>query len=214
MDSNTFKLLQEQDWEAIGKELVVFAVRRAWIYTWRDGGDWELAAGKTIEDLVQDVIVRTIEGVRKWDPQKGPLIPWLKDQIRSVMDHLYHSAAHQHEVAIPESDDDEQFLEKVEYQASSIESSGTAELSDPEEVLLEREVEEAAKEQMERRANMIFNAVSGEPELEEVVEAIINGCEPKPRYLAAEIGVPVEDIYNRRKRIRRRVSKLMKGEDS
>ncbi len=80
--------------------------------------------------------------------------------------------------------------------------------------MLEREVEEAAKEQMERRANMIFNAVSGEPELEEVVEAIINGCEPKPRYLAAEIGVPVEDIYNRRKRIRRRVSKLMKGEDS
>ena len=55
------------------------------------------------------------------------------------------------------------------------------------------------------RVNALFQAVSGEQELEEVLEAIMNGCEPKPRYLAAELGVPVEDINNRLKRLRRRV---------
>ena len=214
LDQKTFRLLQNQDWKAIGKELVAYAVRRAWIYKWRDGGNRELAAGKTVEDLVQDVMVKTIEGVRKWDPDRGPLRPWLRAQLRSVMDHLYYSGPHYYEVAILEGDDDEELSDRVVYHASKVSTLATTGSSSPEEVLLEKEAEEKAKEQIEQRINLLFQAVSGEPELEEVLEAIMNGCEPKPRHLAAEIGVPVEDVYNRRKRIRRRVSKLMEKEDS
>jgi predicted transcriptional regulator len=39
------------------------------------------------------------------------------------------------------------------------------------------------------------------------MNAILNGCEPKPRYLAAELGVSFEDINNRLKRLRRRAMK-------
>jgi len=214
LDQKTFRLLQNQDWKAIGKELVAYAERRAWIYKWRDGGNWGLAAGKTVEDLAQDVIVKTIEGVRKWDPDRGPLRPWLRAQLRSVMNHLYHSWSHYYEVAILEGDEDEELSDRVVYHASKVSTLATTGSSSPEEVLLEREAEKEAKERIEQRVNVLFQAVSGEPELEEVFEAIINGCEPKPRHLAAEIDVPVEDIYNRRKRIRRRVSKLIEKEDS
>lgn len=218
MDPKTFKLLQEQDWKAIGKELVAFAAWRAWGYQWRHGGNWDLAAGKTVEDLVQDVIVKTIEGVRKWDPDKGELRPWLRAQLRSVMDHLYRSGPHSYETAIPESDDsdaDEGLIGNVQYRASTAASlvvMGSS-VPEPQEVLLAKEAEEEARKRIERRVNELFQAVSEDRELEEVVEAVLNDCEPKARYLADELGVPVEDIYNRLRRLRRRASKLMKGED-
>ncbi len=57
------------------------------------------------------------------------------------------------------------------------------------------------------RANELFQAVSGEQELEEVLEAVMNGCAHTPRHLAAELDVPIQDINNRLKRIRRRALK-------
>ena len=65
------------------------------------------------------------------------------------------------------------------------------------------------KEKMEWRRAMIAQWAGGIPELEKVVDAVASGCEPKPRHLAMELGVPVEDIYNRMKRLRRRARDLM-----
>lgn len=216
MDPRTYKLLQEQEWDAIGRELVLFAMRQAWNYEWRDGGNWELSAGTTVEDVVQEVIVKTIEGVRKWDPDKGALRPWLMAQVRSVMNHLYYSAPRRYEMAIPENDDDEEAVDRMEYRVIKAEgfgATGTGSFSS-EEALLRREAEKTIKARMEQRTNMLFQAVSGDLELGQMLEVIMNGCEPKPRFLAAELGVPVENIYNRKRRLQRRVAKLMKGENS
>ena len=73
----------------------------------------------------------------------------------------------------------------------------------PEAILLEKEAAAQAAE----RADVVFQAVNDEPELEAVMSAILDGCEPKPRYLAAQLGISVEGINNRLKRLRRRAMK-------
>lgn len=215
MDPKTYRLLQEQDWESIGKELVAYGARLAWIYNWRDGSKWELVAGITVVDLVQEIIEKAIEGRRNWDPNKGDLRPWLKAVLRSDMNHLYHSEEHNNEAAVPESDHSEASdglignVQYREYKAASQVVIGSS-IPEPEKALIEKE----EKERIEQRANEVLLAVDGDQELEEVVEAIINGCEPRPRYLAEEIGVPISNINNRLKRLRRCAAKLMKGADS
>ena len=150
-------------------------------------------AGQSLDDVVQHVIEKTISGKRRWDPAKGPLVPWLKDQVKSVIDALANAAVRRHETQAPEGDSAEEFVE------SPVASRSPS----PEAILLEKE----AAEQVAERADALFQAVNREPELEAVMNAIINGCEPKPRYLAAELGVSVEDINNRLKRLRRRAMK-------
>jgi DNA-directed RNA polymerase specialized sigma24 family protein len=203
LDPKTFKLLQEADWGAIGKELLAFAEWRAGNYRWRHGGNLELAEGKTPEDVVQEVIVKTLSGDRRWDPDKGPLVPWLKDQVRSILDALAKSAAHRYEITIPDGEEEEGSSDRIEYRASKIDILATVGSSGPEELVLEME----AREHKEQEVGALFQAVSGESELEEVLEAIMDGCEPKPQALAAKLGVPVKEINNRVKRLRRRASK-------
>lgn len=130
-------------------------------------------------------------------------MPWLKDQVKSVIDALAKSAPHRRETSVPEGEDGEELIDRVEYRSFEINNLAAARSSDPERIVLEKE----ATEELERKVDTLFQAVDGDPELEEVLNAIISGCEPKPRYLAAELGVPVEDIYNRMKRLRRRALK-------
>ena len=63
-------------------------------YRWRYGNNFELAVGVTVEDIVHEVIEKTMNGTRQWDPDKGELLPWLRDQVKSVMGNLVRSAAH------------------------------------------------------------------------------------------------------------------------
>jgi DNA-directed RNA polymerase specialized sigma24 family protein len=152
-----------------------------------------LAAGQSLEDMVQQIIEKTISGERHWDPAKGPLVPWLKDQVKSVIDTLANAAVRRHETQSAEGGDIEE----------SVAGPSTSRSLSLETILLENE----AAAQMAERVDGLFQAVNDDPELEAVMSAILDGCEPKPRYLAAELGVSVEDINNRLKRLRRRAMK-------
>ena len=152
-----------------------------------------MAAGQSLEDVVQHVIEKTISGERHWDPAKGPLVPWLKYQVKSVIDALANAAVRRHETQSAEGDDVEE----------SVAGPGTSRSLSLEAIVLENE----AAAQMAERVDGLFQAVNNDPELEAVMSAILHGCEPKPRYLAAELGVSVEDINNRLKRLRRRAMK-------
>ena len=193
MDQETFELLREADWGTIRGKLLTYATWQARNYRWYRGENLGLAEGKTVEDVVQGVIVKALSGVRRWDPSKGQLLPWLQAQSRSVIDALAKSASHHREIGILE-----------------VESLAIAQSSDSLEIVLEEE----AKARVWQKVDTLFQAVDGEPELREVLESIMDGCEPRARYLADELRVPVEDIYNRLRRLRRRASKLVEGEDS
>jgi RNA polymerase sigma factor (sigma-70 family) len=189
LDQETNKLRQEQDWETIRRQLLAHATWRAKGYRWRGGRDLELTGGYTVEDVIQEVIAKALSGIRRWDPDRGELLPWLQAQSRSILDALARSAPHRREVSVLD-----------------LEDLASAQAPDPLEALLEQE----AWAQEMQRVDRLFQAVAGEPELEQVLWLIIDGCEPRPRYLALELGVPVAEINNRLKRIRRRALRLDK----
>lgn len=193
MDQKTFTLLKEADWGMVRRQLLIYATWQARNYRWCRGRDGELAEGKTIEDVVQEIIEKAFSGIRRWDPDKGELLPWLQTQSRSIIDALAKSASHRREVSILE-----------------MENLILVQSPDPLEIMIEKE----AKIQIRQQVDTLFLAVDGEPKLRDVLECIMNNCEPKARYLADELGVPVEDIYNRLRRLRRFASKLSEGQDS
>ena len=201
-DTEIFRQLEKEDWGAIGKRLLAFAEWWAGNYQWRRGGESDLAQGKTLVDVIQEVILKTFSRERKWDPEKGELVPWLRDQVKSVIDALAKSAAHRYEVSFPE-EDGEGLDERVLPSLSADSSLAAVSASSPEQIVLEKE----AAEQAEQKVSALFEKHSGEPDLEEMLESIMNGCEPRPRYLAADLGVSVEDVNNRLKRLRRRAQK-------
>jgi DNA-directed RNA polymerase specialized sigma24 family protein len=168
-------------------------------YHWRSGSKAILPKGYEPQDVVQHVIGQAISGQRNWDPEKGELLPWLKDQVKSVVDALAKSAAHRLEIFDRDSGDVdkpasfEAFLEK--HVDPIVKLEGLA----PEEVVLE---EERQKIILAKYA-ALFYAAEDDPELEEIISAVIDGCRLKPRYLAEHLNVPVSDINNRLKRLRR-----------
>jgi DNA-directed RNA polymerase specialized sigma24 family protein len=204
LNPDTFRQLQEANWAVIGKALTTFAHYWADRYQWRRGTSDLLPQGNTIDDIVQRVILKTIEGTRSWDPAKGPLLPRLKDQVKSEIDALAKSAAHTREIPFPRTEDGEELTNSVEQRAVENGILGDPHPPTPETVILAGEEAERVK----KKTNALFEAIEGEEELEVVLEAIINGCEPKARYLAEAIGIPVGDVYNRLKRLRRRANGL------
>jgi DNA-directed RNA polymerase specialized sigma24 family protein len=140
---------------------------------------------------VQEVIVKAWSGIRSWDPNKGQLLPWLQAQSRSITDALANCASHRREVSIPEA-----------------ESFASTQSPDPLEIVLEEE----AKTQIRQKLEVLFQAVDAAPELKEVLETIMNGCQPRPRHIALELGISVREVDNRLKRLRRCALKLAKRE--
>lgn len=203
-NSYIFRRLQEADWEAISKELLAFAKWRADRYHWRSGSAYILPDGYELCDIVQHVIEKTINGDRKWDPDKGELLPWLKDQVKSVIDALANSAPHRREVYFSDIEEESDLTDQEELVAQQIDPSENQDRLTPEEVLLETESEEERRKIVLFKYSALFYAVEGDEELEAVIDAVINGCELKPRFLAQKLNVPVTNINNRLKRLQRK----------
>lgn len=175
---------------------------RAANYRWRTGSNFELALGVTAKDIVQEVIEKTMNGTRQWDPNKGELLPWLMDQIKSVVDNLAESAAHRRELHVLQkkeepTKDDEETLSALNW------ASETQNPTPEEEILKEED-----RKRAETLVGGLFEAVARKPELEAVLEVVMAGCEPKPQPVADELATPVEEIYNRFKRLRRYALKV------
>jgi DNA-directed RNA polymerase specialized sigma24 family protein len=182
VDEKTFRLLQQADWSLVRRKLLTYATWRARHYWWPRGNGLDLAEGTTVEDVAHEVMVKVLEGIRRWDPARGELFPWLQAQSNSIIDALAKSAPHRHEVGL------------LEAEALTVMPS-----SDPLEIVIDEET----KTQRLQRVNALLRMVETEPELREVLEVILDGCEPKPRHLAVKLGVPIADINNRLKRLRR-----------
>lgn len=206
MDDETSRLLSETDWGPVGMELTAHAIGRARNYDWRTGNSWELAMGWTPKDVAQEVITKTLSGHRKWDHRKGPLLPWLKDQVNSVMDALAWSASHRHEYYMPKDDEDSGSIrsQPSALKLSDLAASNTS-LSPEESALREEESKYAAM-----AVNALFAAVDGDAESERVLDLVMGSCELKPRYIAQESNLPVDKVNNSIKRLRRKAIAIRK----
>jgi hypothetical protein len=74
-------------------------------YSWSSGDSKTLPGGRTPEDIAQSIIFKAIDGTRKsYDPNKGSLRTWLRQQADSFIDALAKSATHRHERELPEGE--------------------------------------------------------------------------------------------------------------
>ncbi len=202
LDLETYSLLLKQDWNDIGRQLTAFVVYLAKNWGWRLGEGGELVAGTTAEDIAWEAIQKAVDGRRKWDPKKGEILPWLRDQAKSELDHLLR--AHKREAPVLKRDDSEDLVDKDESYARRSDS-GTAVSPDPEEMVLQ-------KEEIQLREEALFRATDGDRELERLLEAVSECGSCKPQELAAELGIPPQDIYNQLRRLRRRALELLERE--
>ncbi|MFN8469034.1 MAG: sigma factor [Caldilineaceae bacterium] len=191
-----FRRLEQANWDELSRKVLARAIWVAQNKRWhgRQGNvdaTTELVGGVSCEDVVQELIVKTIRGERKWDPDKVELEPWLYSQVRSLVSHLIESAEHAHASIYTD--------EEIESQPNAaVVGSPSARLARSSEVTVLRTMDDAAA------VAAIYDATADDPQLEELVTATLDGCEPKPQALAEELGTNVQDINNRLKRLRRR----------
>jgi len=204
LDPGVFRQLQDADWEGIGKRLVAFAIWRAQMYWGNVTSDTVLPKGKGIEDIVHDVVLKTLHGQRRWNPERGPLEPWLRDQIKSELDALAKSWAAQHEVPVPMDDKGKELWDLATGTGLHADKNQSSDTTDPEELAVEKEQAEMEEAVAGELVTAVYKAAEEDPELVEIIDAVQDGAGLKPRHLAEKLGAPVDEIYNRVRRLRRR----------
>lgn len=199
-DVNAFRLLQEANWHDIGRRLTARVILIA--------GTAHLANGVTARDIAQTVILKTLSQDRKWDPSKGDLMPWLFDQVKSELSNLHTSSAANQE-ALVESDtedgeDTDELSDAVDFRSVDGGLFPDAKPQTPEAIL--------AKDQIvEKQIDIVIQAVDDIEVLKELFDAITTLYSTKAEDLAEQLNVPVEDIYNRLKRLRNRISRVQQN---
>ena len=205
MEADTFKQLQEADWETLGIELAGHAAFRARNLGWRTGNPVELARGLNPVDLAQEAILKVLDGSRRWDPKRGPLLPYLKGVVDSRISQLAESLDNQLQIRLPEGEEGEELGDHLEFHAPRHDHQGwlSQQPSTPERAVVEKRSETA-----DQQIGNLFEAVGDKPDLRMVLEAVMELEDPKPAAIAERLGVPVSDINNRLKRLRRLALKL------
>jgi DNA-directed RNA polymerase specialized sigma24 family protein len=196
LGSDIFKQLREADWATIGVQLTAHSAFRAENLAWRTGNSVDLAKGLNPKDIAAEAIRKVIDGIRKWDPERGALLPFLKGVVDSEISHLAESSDNQLQSRVLADDEEDEMWDRSEFQAPSNDPQGLLhqQQSTPEQVLLEKEAEV--------RISALFDAMTEQADLVDVVDAIME-VGPRPAHIAEHLGLPVTEINNRLKRLRR-----------
>ncbi len=159
-----------------------------------------------MEDVISHIIQSIFEGRRKWDPDEKSLEEWLLNQVDSVMD-WWLKLRENKDLAFEEFE----ITERKENRDANLVRSTELEIvlqygpPDPETLIAKDIDEEEAKEIY----NALFDATADEPELQEIILAMMDMDNPKPSDVAEKLGVAVEDVYNCKKRLKRRLDSVM-----
>jgi DNA-directed RNA polymerase specialized sigma24 family protein len=167
------------EWEDLWKRLKRFTYGYYW---------WLPTKGRglDLDEIIQGAIGDAIEGKRKW-PAGVELVTFLCQIIRSNVSHL---------------------LEK-ESRIVSIEEVSTSRLTTPTSVSPASQQEYADQQHVyQKLCNEIRELVRDDPLLSRMVNMWLENPEMKPRDMACEMGVPIEEIRNAQKRLSRRASNL------
>jgi hypothetical protein len=173
--------LQRVDWADIGVRLTAYATWKARNLRWRTGRTDLLAGGKTPEDIAADAILKVLGGDRVWDPDHGPLLPYLEGVVDSLISHLAESADNRIQERWSEAHD--------------------AADDEPAAVDPEQRIDRLRAALIDDRQQALLA----------IVDAIASHCDPTPQALAQRLGTTVADINNRLKRLRRFALRTVQG---
>ncbi len=201
MNAKKKQLLLDFPWNEHYPRLVAFA---EWLIQGKNWNSGSLPKGQTAESIVQEVIAKTFNEKRNWDPDRGDLLNWLKWVIRSDVSHLAESAANRLDGHLDLADENDYSADgpTIERRQPSLHRLL---VGSPEEAIMEEEKMAEAQEKIDA----LLEASSGHPELEEIVYAIIDGkCNSKPQELSDVLGRPVKEINQNLRALRRRAEKI------
>jgi hypothetical protein len=187
-------LLENADWKDIILKLTHYALQRARVYSWKSGKSDQLLGGKTPEDIAFEAIEKVLSGTRDWNPDKYPnLLTHLQWVVKSDMEHLASSMEHQATGRMPEPGEGEEGYETIPDPSSPT----------PEEDLIAREKEDLE----ERLKGELYAMVKGDEDLETLLLCFDEGID-KPEIIAAQTGWDVSKVYNLKRKLLRKASKL------
>ena len=177
--------LDEHPWDETTARLFRHADNKIRRLIWRGARRGHPPGGVQAGDLVQTVYEKLLSGTRNWNPEKHPdLFEYLKDQVDSEVSNLVRSG------------ENRRLRSEASLPAGALEGSDAP-------------VPEAAlAAEGERLSEEFFlgflDFLKDEPDLQKVVEAIVDGV-GKPADIAHHLGVRFEEIYSRRKKLTRRL---------
>ena len=197
--------MQEFSWADNYPKLIAFADHILQTKSWNMK---VIPKGHTAETIVQDAIDKVVNEQRNWEPDRGPLLMYLKWVIRSDISHLAISAANRSEIhsdSYKEEDSEEEAFDAWVYQSSLHNSENNS----PEEFVINSENECERNEIARAKIDALLKSADGNPELEAIVFAMIDGnCSSKPQDLAIFLGKPVNNINKDLRTLRRKAIKI------
>lgn len=199
-DANqVLNLLDQHPWEDTIRRLNAYASNKTRRLFWRSIYGGHLPKGKEVVDVVQQAIEKVLSGKRKWDPDIHPdLYEYLKSVIDSDLNHLADSKDNKltrSETKLVSGTD----CEGNENEISFFDLRPSEQL-DPAEDLLQQENEDLAYK-------FVWNfheSLADKPRLQKIVECMLDDID-KPAEIAEQLGEHVNDIYNARKQLQRRL---------
>lgn len=201
------ELLEAHDWEDTVPRLVKYARGEMGRRVWQGVFGGTAPGGKQAYDLVTTAVEKLFDGRRAWDPETQPdLFVHLQGIVDSDMGHLARSLGNKltlRAMGRPVGSEDavEDFPDPMDEFASSTPS--------PEAVTLLREQEQLSEDFLLE----LDGSLQGEPELQRIVEAIVDGAE-KSAEIAEEAGITPKAVYNARKRLQRKLDEFRKQRET
>ena len=196
------KQLLGVDWRETGMKLAAYAAFRSRNLSWRTGSEVALAKGLMPDDIAAQAIVSVIGGERTWEPERGPLLPFLKRVVDSLLNHLALSADNRRIERLSPDDMSPYGAEQIAFQ-----DNGEGPWQRLAADFTTAEVPESACHADEKIERLV-EVAKGAPELAEVLNAILDFDEARPRLIALRIGKPVNHVNNCLKRLRRLALKI------
>jgi len=182
--------LNEQNWDEIIPKLTAYTDFKLKKGKWWKRGFEDLAKGLQPADLVFEAIKDLYTEERKWNKERySSIVEFLKSVIDSEIYNLYGSYDHTYQVVEENKDD----CEEDEMNKYAGEDPDSLDLIISKELL-----------------NKVYKAIEGDQELEEFVILLSEGF--LPRDIAKELDVDISNIYNRKKRLKRILIKILNEE--
>lgn len=201
--------IQETDWNALGRKLTGYAAKRARRLGLSASRDQALVGDINPVDIAQEAITRFFEGRRTWDPEKRELDQFLYDTVDSLLSN--HMDLHDTQLRgdLPRTGDGEELLDGAEHHARMHDLHGILSTPPPTPDATTTKTDFA-----DARLGALLYETAADPELVEVIEAIIDGAHPKPQDIADKLGITVNDVNNRIKRLRLAAKRILTAESA
>jgi len=143
------------------------------------------------KDIVHEAITRVLIEKRKWDPNKTQFLPYLKGVIKSLVSHYYESAYQKKRIRGYQSQDDK----STNFEDTAVSTDFTS------QQYLERTDLE----------KFLWDEADGDEDMQLVLLCIFE--EKRRSEISEELNLPLNEVDNILKRIRRATIKYLNGSE-